>query len=253
MSKTIAFTNQKGGVGKTTSAANIGAGLARAGHRVLLVDLDPQINLTRGLGLADAEFNIYGALLEEYTVKAYPLQENLGIIAGSQALSSFEKVKGDELDREYLLKDLLEPLQDRCDFILLDCPPALGLITLNAYACANDLYIPLEAQLYATDGLEKVMEMVTRVKRRLNPSLRVGGIFFTRYDSRKVLRRETAEVVRDKYPELVLASTIRETISLGEAPHLGQDIFSYAPSSAGATDYANLVQEILTRNSPSHG
>ncbi|OUJ67673.1 ParA family protein [Hymenobacter crusticola] len=247
MSKIIAFTNQKGGVGKTTSAANIGAGLARAGHRVLLVDLDPQVNLTHGLGLLDAEFNVYGALLHEYKVKAYPIQERLALIAGSPALSSFEKVKGDELDREFLLKDLLEPLHERCDYILLDCPPALGLITLNAYACATDLYIPLEAQLYATEGLEKVLEMVARVKRRLNPGLKVGGIFFTRFDPRKVLRRETAEVVRDKYPDLVLTSTIREAIALGEAPHLGQDIFSYAPTSAGAADYETLVKEILTR------
>ncbi|WP_055562868.1 ParA family protein [Hymenobacter sp. AT01-02] len=247
MSKIIAFTNQKGGVGKTTSTANIGAGLARAGYKVLLVDLDPQVNLTHGLGLAGAEFNVYGALLQEYPIKAYPVQENLGLVAGAPALSSFEKVKGDEVDREFLLKDLLEPLQEKCDFILLDCPPALGLITLNAYACADTLYIPLEAQMYATDGLEKVLEMVTRVKRRLNPALTVGGIFFTRFDPRKVLRRETAEIIRDKYPDLVLKHTIRETITLGEAPHLSQDIFRYAPNSAGAADYEHLVQEILTR------
>lgn len=247
MSKILAVTNQKGGVGKTTSTANIGAGLARAGHRVVLVDLDPQANLTHGLGLTDPEHNVYGALLHEYRLKAYPLQENLALVAGAPALSGFEKVKGDELDREFLLKDLLEPIQQRCDYILLDCPPALGLITLNAYACATALYIPLEAQLYATDGLDKVMEMVSRVQRRVNPDLTVGGIFFTRFDSRKVLRRETAETIRDKYPGLVLHQTIRETIALGEAPHLGQDIFSYAPTSAGAADYAALVQEILTR------
>lgn len=247
MSKIIAFTNQKGGVGKTTSAANVGAGLARAGKRVLLIDLDPQVNLTHGLGLLDAEANVYGALLQEYKLKAYPLQENLALVAGSPALSSFEKVKGDELDREFLLKDILEPVQERCDFILLDCPPALGLITLNAYACAQQLYIPLEAQMYATDGLEKVMEMVSRVQRRLNPSLKVGGIFFTRFDARKVLRRETAELIREKYPDLVLNTTVREAIALGEAPHMGKDIFSYAPTSAGAADYEALVQEILTR------
>lgn len=247
MGKIIALSNQKGGVGKTTSTVNIGAGLARAGHKVVMVDLDPQVNLTRGLGINDSESNIYGSLLGEYPLRAQPLQKNLALVPGAPTLSSFEKVKGDELDREYLLKDLLASIRDRCDFILLDCPPALGLITLNAYACADALLIPLEAQLYATEGLEKVMELVARVQRRLNPALKVDGIFFTRFDGRKVLRRETAELIRAKYPELVLRSTVRETIGLGEAPHLGQDIFTYAPSSAGAQDYRQLVDELLTR------
>ncbi|MBO0361023.1 ParA family protein [Hymenobacter sp. BT186] len=254
MGKIIAFTNQKGGVGKTTSTVNIGAGLAQEGHRVVLVDLDPQCNLTHGLGQRDLKLNVYGALLKEYPLKVYPLLHNLGLVAGSPTISSFEKVKGDELDREFLLKDLLEKLKERCDYILLDCPPALGLITLNAYACADLIYIPLEAQLYATDGLEKVLEMVGRVKRRVNPSLTVGGIFFTRFDTRKILLRETAETIREKYPDLVLTSRIRETIGLGEAPHLGKDIFSYAPTSAGAADYKALVQEILTtKDSIPHG
>jgi chromosome partitioning protein len=247
MSKILAFTNQKGGVGKTTSTANVGAGLARAGKRVLLVDLDPQANLTKGLGLVDAEQNVYGALLGEYRLKAYSLHEKLALVAGSPALSGFEKVKGDELDREFLLKDLLEPLRERCDYILLDCPPALGLVTLNAYACAQALYIPMEAQLYAADGLEKVLELVGKVKRRLNPALVVGGVFFTRHDKRKVLRREMAEQLRGEHPGLVLNTVIRESIALGEAPHTGQDIFAYAPQSAGAADYQALVAEILTR------
>lgn len=126
MSRILAFTNQNGGVGKTTSAANVGAGLARAGKRVLIVDLDPQANLTTGLGLAKAEQTVYGALLGEYPLKAYPLQENLALVAGSPALSGFEKVKGDELDREFLLKELLEPVSGRCDYILLDCPRPWG-------------------------------------------------------------------------------------------------------------------------------
>jgi chromosome partitioning protein len=247
MSKILAFTNQKGGVGKTTSTANVGAGLARAGQRVLLVDLDPQTNLSKGLGLVDAEQNVYGALLGEYKLKAYPLRDNLALVAGSPALSGFEKVKGDELDREFLLKELLEPLRERCDYILLDCPPALGLVTLNAYACAQSLYIPLEAQMYAADGLEKVLELVSRVQRRLNPGLAVGGVFFTRHDKRKVLRRDTAEQLRAQHPGLVLEAVIRESIALGEAPHLGKDIFAYAPQSAGAVDYQALVVEILTR------
>ena len=247
MSKIIALINQKGGVGKTTSTANIGAGLAQAGYRVVLVDLDPQSNLTKGLGLVGAEKNVYGALLGEYELTLYTLFQNLALVAGSPALSGFDKAKGDEVDREFLLKELLEPLRKKCDYILLDCPPALGLVTLNAYACAEYLYIPLEAQLYATDGLEKVLELVKRMQRRLNPQLTVGGIFFTRYDKRKVLRRETAEEVRSKYPDLVMDSVIRESIALGEAPHAGKDIFTYAPASAGSADYRALVAEILAR------
>ena len=247
MSKILAFTNQKGGVGKTTSTANVGAALARAGHKVMLVDLDPQINLTKGLLAGKVEKNVYGALLGEYAAHPYKIHDNLGLIAGSTALSGLEKVKGEDLDREYLLKDLLEPYREKCAYILLDCPPALGLITLNAYICADALFVPLEAQLYATDGLEKVMELVGRVQKRLNPNLTVGGIFFTRYDQRKVLRRDTAEELRAKYPGLVLRSTIRESIALGEAPHLTQDIFTYAPKSAGAADYQALVDEMLTR------
>lgn len=247
MSKIIAITNLKGGVGKTTSTANIGAGLARAGKRVVLVDLDPQANLTKGLGLVDAEQNIYGALLGEYDLPIYPRQQNLALVPGSSALSGFDKVKGDELDREFLLKELLEPLLAKCDYILLDCPPAVGLITLNAYACAHTLYVPLEAQLYGIEGLEKVLDLVKRMQRRLNPQLAVGGLFFTRYDKRKILHRETTETLRDQYPELLLRSVVRESIALGEAPHFGKDIFSYAPASAGSVDYEALVAEILAR------
>jgi chromosome partitioning protein len=248
MQKILAITNQKGGVGKTTSAINIAAGLARKGKRVVLVDLDPQANLTTGLGLAAAEQTIYGTLLGEYRLKAYPTStEKLVVVAGSPALSGFEQVMGNTAGRELRLRQLLEPFAERCDFVLLDCPPASGLITLNAYVCAQELYIPLEAQLYGTDGLAMVVDLVARIKQQLNPALRIGGIFFTRYDKRKVLRRETADLVRTQHPDLVLNSCIRESIALGEAPHLGKDIFSYAPQSAGAADYEALVTEILSR------
>jgi chromosome partitioning protein len=247
MAVIIALSNQKGGVGKTTSAANIAACLARQGKKVLLVDLDAQCNLTKGLGQVGVEKNIYGALLGKYPLKPVRVQDNLELVAGSPALSGFEKVKGDELDREFLLKELLMPYDEPCDYIILDCPPAIGLVTLNAYACTHFLYLPLEAQLYAMDGVAKVLELVGRVQRRLNPTLQIGGIFFTRYDHRKILRRETAHVLRQQYPTLVLTTVIRESIALGESPHKGKDIFSYAPTSAGATDYQALVDELLTR------
>jgi chromosome partitioning protein len=246
MTKTIAFSNQKGGVGKTTSVANVGAALARRGFRVLLVDLDPQANLTRGLGVANPEHTIYGALLQEYSLKAYPLGERLALVACSPAFSSFERVKGDEIDKEYLLKELLAPVLPRFDYVLLDCPPSLGLITVNAFACAGVVLVPLEAQFYAVDGLDKVIETVGKVNRRINPSLRVGGVFFTRYDKRRVLNRDTAESVRERLPGAVMQATIRENIALGEAPTQGQDIFAYAPDSNGAKDYDALTGELLT-------
>jgi chromosome partitioning protein len=248
MTRVLALSNQKGGVAKTTSAINIAAALARVGQRVVLVDLDPQANLTSGLGLGDAEQNVYGALLGEYRLKAYATEtENLVVVAGSPGFSGFEQLKGQEPNRDFLLRDLLAPLHSRCDFIVLDCPPALGLITVNAYACAHEVYIPTEAQLYGLDGLTKVVDLVERMRQHLNPGLKVGGIFFTRYDKRKVLRRETADLVRSHYPDLVLASVIRESIALSEAPHASQDIFSYASNSAGSSDYQELAMEILSR------
>lgn len=248
MNRTVVVSNQKGGVGKTTSAVSIAAALARSSKRVVLVDLDPQCNLTKGLGLGEAAHNVYGALLGEYRLKAYAAgPPNLAVVAGSPALSAFEHTKGNELNREFLLRELLVPLSERCDFVVIDCPPALGLITLNAYVCAHEVLIPLEAQQYALDGLEKVLEFVTRVQQRFNPTLKVGGIFFTKHDKRKVLRRQMAELVHSQHPELLLNTIIRESIALGEAPSLGLDIFSYAPESAGATDYQALVTEILSR------
>jgi chromosome partitioning protein len=249
MARIIAISNQKGGVGKTTSTISIGSGLANLGKRVLLVDLDPQANLTSGLGMKEAEHTIHGAMLGEYKIKPYPVKERLAFVACSAAISSFEKLKGDAVDREFILKETLETIADKCDYILLDCPPSLGLITVNAFVAAQSVYTPLEAQLYSTEGLNKVVDMVNKINKRLNPELLLKGIFFTRYDRRKILKRETQDSIRQSFPELILNSTIRESIALGEAPHLGKDIFSYAPHSAGAIDYGALVEEILERES----
>jgi chromosome partitioning protein len=172
---------------------------------------------------------------------------NLVVVAGSEALSGLEQLTSGVPNREYLLRTLLLPWRERCEFVVLDCPPSLDLLTVNAYTCATELYIPLEGQLYAADGVSKVLDLVARIRQRLNPQLQVKGMFFTRFDKRKVLRRETAEDLRSHYSDLVLPTVIRESIALGEAPHLGQDIFSYAPESAGAVDYKALVQEILVR------
>lgn len=248
MKKILAVSNRKGGTGKSTSTLNLGAALARAGHRVLLVDLDPQANLTQALGLEDAEQTVFGALVGDHPPQAYPTcAERLLLLAGSPALSTLERRLGQTTGSELLLRQLLTPLVPRCDYILLDCPPALDLLTLNAYACAQQVYVPIEAQLFSLKGFELVVELVARVQQQLNPALRMGGGFFTRYDRRKILRRETAEQLRIKYPQLVMQTVIRETIALAEAPHLHQDIFTYAASSAGAADYQALAEEILSR------
>ena len=247
MAKIIAISNQKGGVGKTTSSISIGSGLANLGKRVLLCDLDPQANLTSGLGVKSPEFTIHGAMLGEYEIKPYQVNDRLAFLASSSAISSFEKLKGDEINREFILKETLASCMDKFDYIILDCPPNLGLITVNAFVAAHSVYTPLEAQLYSTDGLIKVIDMVNKVNKRLNPELALKGIFFTRFDRRKILKRETLESIKESYGELLLNTTIRESIALGEAPHLGKDIFSYAIKSAGAIDYGALVDEILER------
>jgi chromosome partitioning protein len=212
------------------------------------VDLDPQVNASRRLGVVDVDSTLQGALLGKHPLKAHPTRTpNLVVVAGSEALSGLEQLTSGMSEREYLLRTLLTHWQKRCEFVVLDCPPSLDLLTVNAYACATEVYIPLEGQLYAADGVSKVLELVARIRQRLNPQLHVKEMFFTRFDKRKVLRRETAEELRSQYPDLVLTTVIRESIALGEAPHLGQDIFSYAPQSAGAEDYEPLVQEILAR------
>ncbi|MBS1775006.1 MAG: ParA family protein [Bacteroidetes bacterium] len=247
MIKVIAFSNQKGGVGKTTSAVNIGAYLASQGKRVLLIDLDPQANMTKGLGIEEPEISIYGVLLGEQKIKAFPIRENLVLVPGSYGMSSFEKVKGDDLDKEFLLKEVIDPLKPKFDFILLDCPPALGLITINALAAADQVYIPLEAQIFGVDGLNKVLEIVEKVRKRINPKLEIGGVFFTRYNDRKILARDTADDLRELLKNKVLKTTIRENVALQEAPSLGKDVFTYAPDSHGARDYAKLTEEILQK------
>jgi len=251
MGYVIALSNRKGGTGKSTSALNIGAALARANYRVLLVDLDPQRNLTQALALESTPYTLYEALMKEHRLQAVPTGiPNLLLVAGSPALSSVERQQGAEAGSERQLQLLLADFRTRCDYIILDCPPALDLLTLNAYVCATHVFVPLEAQLFSTEGFELVVELVARVRQQLNPTLELAGCFFTRYDRRKVLRREVAEELRAKYPGLVLHTTIRETIALAESAQLRQDIFSYSAQSAGAADYQTLTEEILQRCPP---
>jgi chromosome partitioning protein len=249
MSIKIAISNHKGGVGKTTSTLNIGAGLALRKQKVLLIDLDAQANLTQCCGLENPEKTIYGAFRGEYPLTPYQVKDNLHVVASCLDLAGIELEIGAKIGRERMLTKLLIPLVDEYDYILFDCPPSLGLITVNAFCAADKVYIPLQAQFLALHGLDKLMEIMKMVKdEMLNPSIDVAGVFVTQYDKRKILNRDISDSISGFFKEKVFSTIIRDNVALAEAPASSQDIFTYSPDSPGAKDYKDLVSEILKRN-----
>ena len=249
MGKVVAVSNHKGGVGKTTSTVNIGAGLAREGlgKRVLLIDLDPQANLSQSLGIQDAERGIYGALKGKYALEPIEITELLHVVPSTLDLSGAEIELSSETGREYILKDLIEPLRHKYDYVLIDCPPSLGLLTINALTAADQIFIPLQTEYLALQGLTKLMEVVEKIKIRLNKKLSVGGVILTQYDARKTLNRDVAASIEEHFKKTVFKTRIRDNVSLAEAPSRGMTIFSYAASSMGAKDYAELSKEVAGR------
>ena len=245
MSKIITISNHKGGVGKTTSVINIGAGLNKLGKKVLLIDLDPQANLSESLNLEDQQYTIYGNIRGEYKIQPIEITKGLHIVPSSIDLSGAEVELSSEIGREYILKELLEPLRASYDFILIDSPPSLGLLTVNAFVSSDMVLIPLQAQYLALKGLTKLIDVIDRIKQRLNKELTIGGVFITLYDQRKVLNRNVVEIINTRFRDKVFKTKIRENIALAEAPTNGVNIYSYAPNSNGAEDYLNLSKEIL--------
>ena len=248
MGKIIAISNHKGGVGKTTSTLNIGAALQRMGKKVLLIDLDPQANLTQSLGLMDHTPTIYEALRGEAQLDPIEVLPGLDVVTSTLDLSGAEVELSSEPGKDYILKELLEPLRSRYNYILIDSPPSLGLLTMNALAAAQEVYIPLQAHYLALQGMSKLQEIVEKVRKRLNKGLRIGGVFVTQYDQRKVLNRNVAETIREHFPAETFRTAIRDNIALAEAPTQGLDVFRYAPKSTGAADYQALAKEIEKRN-----
>ncbi len=247
MNKIISISNHKGGVGKTTSAVNIGAGLNMLGKNVLLVDMDPQENLSLSFGIRTAEKNIYGALKGEYALNPLEIKENLSLIPATLDLSGAEIELSAEAGREYIFSELIEPIKNRYDYIIIDCPPSLGLLTVNALSASDEVMLPIQAHYLAIKGLAKMNEVVSKIKRRLNRKLEIGGVFITLFDKRKVLHRDVVETVKSYFQEKVFDTRIRDNISLAEAPYTGKDIFEYNPKSYGAIDYMNLCKEIINR------
>ncbi|MDF2964770.1 MAG: chromosome partitioning protein ParA [Rickettsiaceae bacterium] len=242
-----AISNHKGGVGKTTSTINIGAALANKGKRVLLVDLDPQANLTQSLGIKNVEISIYENLKGQKMVHPIEYRTNLYVLPSSLDLSAAEIELSSEPGREYLLKDILVPLKNKFDYILIDCPPSLGLLTINALTTSDYVIIPMQAEYLPLRGLAKLTEVIDKIKTRLNSSLKVGCVFLTQYDPRKVLNRDIAESVEDFFGDKLLSTRISNNIALAEAPSQAKDIFLYNRTCKGALDYDDLCNEIINK------
>ncbi len=247
MAKIFSVSNHKGGVGKTTSTINIGAAIALKNYKVLLVDLDPQANLTQSLGIKNVEITIYENLRGEKTVHPIEVKKNLYVLPSSLDLSAAEIELSSEPGREYILKDILNTQKEKFDYILIDCPPSLGLLTINALTASDFVIIPLQAEYLPLRGLAKLNDVINKIKSRLNPNLEIGCVFLTQYDPRKVLNRDVAESVKDFFGEKLLKTKISSNIALAEAPSQGKDIFLYNKACKGASDYNDLCNELFDK------
>lgn len=250
--KIIAIINQKGGVGKSTTAINLGAALGEMGKQVLLVDLDPQGNCSSGLGVEKSLIQqcIYDVLLNDVPLEEViipDIAEGLDIAPATINLAGAEVELVSEMARENRLKDAVGGMRGKYDFILIDCPPSLGLLTVNALVAADKLLIPIQCEFYALEGVTKLLESMKRVKSRLNPTLDIYGILLTMYDSRTTLSKQVVDEVREYFGRLVFATPIPRMVKLSEAPSFGQPITQYDPKGRGALSYIELAKEVIAR------
>lgn len=259
----LGVVNQKGGVGKTTTSVNLGAALALRGKKVLLVDIDAQSNLTTHLGLATSddeegalmgveaaprpEFTVYDVLKGSKIASDVILNrsENLDVLPSSLLLSAADLELGGVVGREIILRRALQPIRDRYDIIVIDCPPALGLLSLNALAAVEKVVIPVQSEYLALHGVRQLLDTIDQVRSIYNPSLLVGGVLICMHDNRKRLARAVADTIRAYFGDLVFDTVVRANVALAEAPSQGQTIFEYQPKSSGAEDYAALAEELL--------
>jgi len=252
MSKVIAIANQKGGVGKSTTAINLSASLAAAELRVLLVDLDPQGNTTSGLGIEKdrLHLSVYDVLAGEVTAREAICTtelETLDVLPANRELTGATIELMEVSDREFRLRQALHSIKDDYDFLLIDCPPSLGILTVNALVAADTLLIPIQCEYYALEGLSDLLATLSRVRQSLNPALRIEGVLLTMYDDRLNLSGQISENVRVHLGEHLLATIIPRNVRLAEAPSFGKPILLYDARSRGANSYLQLAREILAK------
>jgi chromosome partitioning protein len=252
MGRVIAIASQKGGVGKTTTAINLGACLAQEGRRSLLIDIDPQGNATSGMGVNgnDSRLTIYEALLGQSELRESVVPTalaNMDLIPAGQRLSGAEVELVGMMARETRLKNSLAPLRDQYDYVLVDGPPSLGLLTVNALTAADSVLIPLQCEYLALEGLTQLISAIRLVQDHLNPSLRIEGVLLTMYDARLNLSQQVADEARKFFAERVYKTVIPRNVRLSEAPSFGKPIVLYDPHSSGADSYRDLAREVIER------
>ena len=249
MARIIAVANQKGGVGKTTTSVNLSAAFAEMGKKVLLIDCDPQGNATSGLGIEKdgLELSIYDALINDTPMEEIILQTQFGLdmVPSVMDLAGAEVELVNLDDKQYRLKKAVELIKDKYDYILIDCPPSLGHVTLNALTAADSVLLPLQCEFYALEGLSQLLSTVQLVQEQLNGDLRIEGLVLTMYDSRTNLAEQVVEEVKTHFPDMVYATKIPRNVRLSEAPSFGKPIFAYASSSKGAQAYMSLAEEVI--------
>ena len=252
MSRIIAIANQKGGVGKTTTAINLSSCLAEAGKKVLTIDLDPQGNMTSGLGVDknELENTVYELMLDECSIKesmADTVVEGMKIIPSNVNLAGAEIELLGINEKEYILKNAVDYIRDDYDFIIIDCPPSLNMLTINAMTTADSVLVPIQCEYYALEGLSQLIHTVELVKERLNPVLEIEGVVFTMYDARTNLSLQVVENVKDNLNENIYKTIIPRNVRLAEAPSYGLPINLYDPKSKGTESYMLLAEEVINK------